>query len=426
MKKVLVLAVLILTMLALGGCSGEPTGDQVYVSFFNDTPAVEGETTEPDLIIIGEEEVEEIVEVIPEEISEEVIEEPVIEEVIEEPIIEEVKEAIDGNIPVKTYVEGDLVTLSVQVSDADDDQLIISYSYPLDAEGKWETKEGDAGQYKVEISVSDGKESSSQEVLLMIEPRNKPPVIQIDDELTFKEGTKVILNPTITDPDKDEVTVKYSGWITESQYQLGYEETGTYLVTIIADDGVNSVAKDVKIHVENVNREPVITFQSVVKVKETDSVSLSPIVTDADKDDITLSFDGIVDETGKWETEIGDEGSYEVTITADDGNDKTSKTVEIIVEALNRPPVIQRLPDIDVKEGETVFIRPTIIDPDGDEFTVSYSGWMTSNKYTTSFDDEGTYNVIVTATDSKGSETTQDVKVNVENVNRAPEIVGIE
>ena len=70
-----------------------------------------------------------------------------------------------------------------------------------------------------------------------------------------------------------------------------------------------------------------------------------------------------------------------------------------------------------------MLLEPVIIDPDGDTFTVSYSGWMTSPEKTTGFEDAGTHIVTITATDSKGSAGSLDVKIVVEDYNRPPELI---
>ncbi|HII30181.1 TPA: tandem-95 repeat protein [Candidatus Woesearchaeota archaeon] len=68
-----------------------------------------------------------------------------------------------------TAVEGGLVRLDVNAYDPDGDNLSIGFSEPLDAEGAWKTQKGDAGRYTVKVFVSDGTETSSRDVQLVIE-----------------------------------------------------------------------------------------------------------------------------------------------------------------------------------------------------------------------------------------------------------------
>jgi len=426
-KKELVLGILIFSLI-LFGCAPQPasTNESVFVSFFNESLGNVSKG-EPAVVVIENEEPAnttvpvESTSVVPENTTERADEGDSVPPVTGNVPIE-VPNATEPQIPVKEYIEGDLVKLNVKAVDPDNDNLLITYSSPLSENGTWQTKEGDAGQYKVEISVSDGTATLTKEVLLIIDPKNKPPVIDIDGEITVSEGETVTLAPVVSDADNDPVTVTYTGWMTEDTYKTGYEDAGSYIVTIIASDGKTSVAKDVKVNVQNVNRPPVIEPIQPMRVTEGDLVKVNPVVTDQDNDQITITYGAPLNDEGEWQTVEGDAGDYEVTVSATDGIAVVTQSLKITVIPLNRPPVIQRIQDISVKEGEPVTIEPVIIDPDGDSFTVGYSGWMTSNTKATGYDDAGSYIVTVTATDNKGASSSVDVKIIVENVNRPPEV----
>ena len=447
MKKELLLSILILSVLVFGGCAPKQSQKQVYVSFFN-----ESNNTGPKLITLGnntalvdttKNQTAEVTTNNQTTTEEQTTETNTNNQVgnnnqttTEEQTTETNTnnqastntslEGIPSNILVKKFTEGDLVSLQVKTLDPDNDQLVVTYSSPLNAKGQWQTKVGDAGQYKVKITVSDGQSTTSKDVLIDVEPKNKPPVVTIPDELTFNEGDTIVLKPQISDPEGDSLNVDYSGWMDSNTKVTNYDDAGTYLETITVSDGQNTVTKKIKIIVKNKDRAPIINIDSPVEVKETQPVELKPSVSDPDGDSVILSYSGIVDSNGKWNTTIGDAGTYKAVITATDGQLTSTKEVKIIVDALNRPPVIQRMQDITVYEGDTIVLKPTIIDPDGDSFSISYSGWMNSSSYTTNYNDAGNYIVTVTATDSKGASSSQEVKINVLNKNRPPEIIGIE
>ena len=91
---------------------------------------------------------------------------------------------------------------------------------------------------------------------------------------------------------------------------------------------------------------------------------------------------------------------------------------------MNSPPTLElEETEIDVEESETVEIIASADDPDGDEVTITYSGWMNQAIKKTDFDDAGTYTVIVTAKDNKGASTKETVKITVKDKNRPPEII---
>jgi hypothetical protein len=242
-----------------------------------------------------------------------------------------------------TVNEGELVKLDLQASDPDGDSLSYTFSKPLDKNGEWQTKMGDAGEYPVTITASDGTLETSKNILIIVKAVNRKPTIESQQEITIVEGQKLILNLKATDPDNDVLVWKYD----------------------------------------------------------------APISSD-----------------GTWQTEEGDAGDYEVKATVSDGylSDSTSFTVHVL--KLNHPPVLEIEREFSVKEGDVVQLRPKVSDPDGDAVTISYSGWMNSDTYTTNYDDAGRHQVVVSATDGKMVESVV-VWVTVENVNRAPVINGL-
>lgn len=343
------------------------------------------------------------------------------ETVVEEP--EEETEPLDTSKYLKKVVlEGDLVKLTPQAVDPDGDPITYTFSYPLNDDGEWQTKKGDAGQYLVEITASDGRLETTQKVMVVVESSNKAPVITGLNDITVKEGDTVELGFEVNDPDGDNVTVTISGWMNKEKYTTGYDDAGEHTVAVTASDGDKKSRKTITVTVENVNRAPVIEHMDTVYATEEDEIKLQAKVSDADGDDVNVSFSQPFDKKGEWNTVVGDAGTYEVEITATDGIETVTETVEVIVSAKNQAPVITGLADLEVKEGDTVVLNPVVTDADGDDVEVSFSGWMTTSTYTTDYEDAGVHMVTVTADDGT-VKTTKDVKITVANVNRPPEFV---
>jgi hypothetical protein len=91
-----------------------------------------------------------------------------------------------------------------------------------------------------------------------------------------------------------------------------------------------------------------------------------------------------------------------------------SDSITLIANS-NVAPVLDPIADITVNEGATITLSPTATDPDGNDLTYTYTGWMTSSSYTTNSNDVGTHTVTVTVSD--GSQTdSQDVTITVTDI----------
>lgn len=325
------------------------------------------------------------------------------------------------DIPVREVIEGDLVSFpNLKATDPDGDPITYTFTSPLNEDGEWQTSEGDAGEYRVTITASDGTNEASQEVLIVVNTANMAPEIDIADEISFDEGEQVVLEPDVTDADGDNTTIKYFGWMSSNTKNTTYDDAGSHKVTIEATDGKKTTSKEVTLVIVDVNRKPVLEALQAISVTEGEEVIVRPSASDPDGDTVTFTYEKPLDSTGRWQTAADDAGEYTLDVTASDGTATSTQTVRISVESLNKAPVIE-LSDVTVKEGETITLNPDITDPENDEFTVTYSGWMTSNTKTTGYNDAGEYAVTITAEDTAGNEATHDILVTVEDVNRPPQ-----
>ena len=324
----------------------------------------------------------------------------------------------------RTYEEGDLVSFAdIQAEDPDGRDVTITFGYPLNEMGEWQTQEGDAGKYTIEIIASDGIDETKAYVLAIVNEKRIPPEIVVDESITVLEGEEVIIDVRVIDYYDSDIKITFSGWMDSPRYQTDFGDAGEYTVTITASDGIDEVSKDVTVVVIEVNRPPVIEKPTYdIVALEGELIELDLNIYDPDGDEVTVTYSEPFDNEGKWQTDRGDAGTYEIVVSATDGEDTTSISFKVIVEIDNQPPVLEVPEVIEVDEGETVFIEVEAYDPDGDEVTISFSGWMTSDTYTTNFDDAGTYTVTVTASDGI-DEVSKDVIVIVNDVNRPPVFV---
>lgn len=350
----------------------------------------------------------------PEAMEEEPADEP---DAMEEEPDKEVME--ETQYVTKTVTEGEMVSINPTAVDPDGDPITYTFSEPLDDEGEWQTEEGDAGEYIITITASDGKAEVSQKMRIIVEALNAPPYMEELDDVEVEEGDTVILEPEVGDDDGDEVFVEYSGWMTESTYKTDFSDAGEHTVTITASDGRNEVSQNVDVTVIDVNRAPQLADLDDIEVLEGEMVVVVPEVSDLDGDDLEISFEEPLDDNGEWQTEEGDAGTYEPRITVDDGDLTTRKKVSITVVSLNSPPEMEELDDVTVNEGETVTLDPEISDPDGDDIEIIYSGWMQTDTKTTTSEDIGEHDVTITVSDGEHI-VSQEVVV---TVNGLPQFV---
>jgi hypothetical protein len=337
----------------------------------------------------------------------------------EEVFEEEIPESVAFTV---TKTEGELIDLNelnLVAEDPDGDPIEYTFSEPFNENGRWQTNIGDEGKYLVTITASDGELTTSEDIQIVVTRANRPPVIECPEMLTVMEGDTVNLDCNIYDEEGDAILVGYDGWMQSSSYETTYDDAGEYIVFVRASDKVNKASVKIDVVVEDVNRPPMIDDIEDITLMETETVQITPEVSDPDGDIVTVSFSAPLDENGEWMTVDGDAGVHEVTVYADDGTDETTLDVMITVTNINTAPVLKEMDDIEVDEGETIVLPINAYDPEGDELTIIVSGWMDSEEYETTYDDAGEYDVTVTVSDGVLS-ASQDVHIIVNNVNRPP------
>ncbi len=317
-------------------------------------------------------------------------------------------------------VEGDLIDLQPKAVDPDDDLIEYTFTNPFNEVGLWQTQDGDIGRYLITISATDGDLVIKEYVLVIVYPRNKAPVVECQEEMVVFETDTVSLNCNFYDLENDIFSLSYSGWMTSDEYTTTYDDAGEYTVIVSAEDSENNtIQKEVKIIVKNKNRLPILSGVEDIYAMETEIIVLSVGAVDADSDNFIMSFGAPFDEDGVWVTADGDNGDYVSYVQVTDGTDTVTESFNIYVEHINTIPHLAPIEDIEVTEGDVVLIETTISDAEDDELTVTFSGWMTSEVYATTYDDAGEHYVKVTVSDGQ-LEISQNVKVTVSNLNRPP------
>ena len=179
---------------------------------------------------------------------------------------------IDVAKPIETGLsmnENEETEFSAQASDLNKDPL--TFTWKLDG---IETHTGDAytlrttfddaGTHTVKVDISDGTGLVSKIWSIDVKNVNRVPIVEAISDITVKETEPVNINVAANDEDKDSLTYSISDKrFTQDgssfTWQTDYDAAGDYEITISVNDGQDTTTEAFNVHVDNVNRAPVIT-----------------------------------------------------------------------------------------------------------------------------------------------------------------------
>ncbi|MDP8241096.1 MAG: Ig-like domain-containing protein [Candidatus Hatepunaea meridiana] len=381
---------------------------------------------------------------------------------------------VNENEPILFFIEG---------RDVDNDDLTITYDgrtgnsvLPDDVEFtdegsghgtfRWQTDHFSAGEYVAAFTLSDGVDSVSIDVDVIVINLNRAPVwtddipsaVHIDNA-----GDLIEFDITGTDPDEDDLDIVFTSddlpqeagftyhgngngtfsWRTEEE-----DDDQSFTATFTLSDGVEEVAHVVYITIGDVNQPPV--WEEVtnrIEVDESDAINFTVIGRDPEEDvlRITFSHNGLPDEasfvdnengtgTFTWETTYYDARIYDLVFTLSDGEFLVDANVRIVVNNVSRAPEWYDVPeDIEVNEGVSIEFPVRGRDADNDnlriildrhnlpnaaEFNVIGNGWGIFS-WQTGFDDADDYSVTFTLSDGE-TDVDTTVNITINDYNRPP------
>jgi hypothetical protein len=246
--------------------------------------------------------------------------------------------------------EGETITLDPSATDGNDDLVVYSYSGFMEKDTKkigYDTVKCDEGIFEcmdtfiTKVTASDGFSEVSQDVGITVINTNRAPVTEPINDITVNELEVVDVDPVVTDPDGNEIDISFTSPLDDEGYfETERGDAGEYTVYMTATDGDLSTSEKFMLNIKSINKNPILAPMSNINVKETETIKLTPGAIDKNNDTITFEFSGWMD-SHKYETTYDDAGVHQVTITAKDPyGGKDSKTINITVENVNRPPVI--------------------------------------------------------------------------------------
>ena len=366
-------------------------------------------------------------------------------------IADENQTSIPGCI-VASDLDGDPLSYSISGS-----EIIISSSGILSfvSAPDYETK----NLYTATVTVSDGKSSVIGTIEVSINdidesPDNNLPSITSSSNFSAAENQTSIGSIGATDLDGDsliysisgsEINISSSGVLTFASIP-DYETKNSYSATVTVSDGTDSVTQAITVTITDVdetvpNAAPTISSSATFSAAENQTAIGSVTATDADGNSLTYSISGSeinISSSGvltfatapDYETKT----SYTATVTVSDGTDSVTQAITVtitdVVEAVpNAAPTISSSATFSAAENQTAIGSVTATDADGDSLTYSISGSeinISSSGVLTfvsapDYETKTSYSATVTVSDGTAS-TTQDITVNITDVNEAPTI----
>ncbi len=297
--------------------------------------------------------------------------------------------------------------------------------------------------YTYEVSAVNGASlesarSNVAQATTLASTSNLPPDISaIPNTLPTKQVGETITTAEIelaTDPEGDPLTYTYSGWLTSLPYTTTDNDGGSHTLHVDVSDGTNTTGKDIAI---TVNRPPILSAIGGQSVDENALLSISVNATDPDGQALAYSVTGLpagaafVSQALAWTPSYDQQGDYEVTFIASDGQAQDSEAITITVINVNRAPVFTAIDNKSIWADDPLIFTIDATDLDGDPITYSV-GTMPSGAtftgqdfdWTPSQSQGGSYDVTFIASDGQAQDS-QMVTITVDVDSLAPTVTNL-
>ncbi len=347
--------------------------------------------------------------------------------------------SVTSNSPVS---EGEKLTIGINATDPEGDDLVYSISSPLfTASGSsfaWGTDFSSAGRHTFTVTVSDGNLSTSIDVNIEVINVNRAPAItSITSNSPVREGENLLITVDAADPDGETLTYsinapQFTASGNSFAWPTGFDSAGEYNLSITVTDGTLESSMDLNIAVLNVNRPPQINSIAVNSpVKEGEKLVIDVNAFDPEGDALIYSVNSpqfiANGRSFSWLTDYNSAGNYTFTITITDGILTATQDINTEVTNTNRVPTIHWVTsNTPVREGETLIIDINATDPDNDQlaYTINSTNFTLNGSrfsWQAGHDSIGGHSFTVTVSDGSLS-ASQDINIEVRKLERPPVI----
>ncbi len=364
-----------------------------------------------------------------------------------------------------TAYEEDKVTLEIEAEDPDGDLLAINYTSPFNAEGEWQTKLNDAGNYSTQVIIRDSRGAETIENITVVIARKNIPPPAIKGTYSVKEGE--LFELTLASENRRGTPIKYSAELPEGaqlvnntitwmptldtvkaepswfvrtlhKWQLldsfSLDDRKEFPVRVVGVSENATTEGTLFINVINTNRAPFFEFlPTALSAVEGDILPINYQVNDSDRDYLFVFFSGLVERNNQllgYDTA----GVHNQSVTLSDGALKETRIIAVSVANTNRAPLPPSLSALSVAESDKKIFALDAQDPDGDAVSYSLVGapsfvTLENNSLilAPSFDivvhnESQQFSAKILASDGNLS-TEHSVRIDIKNVNRKPKIL---
>ncbi|MBC2208378.1 immunoglobulin-like domain-containing protein [Listeria booriae] len=259
------------------------------------------------------------------------------------------------------------------------------------------------GTYHVTYSVTDSDENTTTKEITVTVTSNDAPTIEATDH-TLKKGTKFDPMSEVSAADKEDGDMTKDIKITANDVDTSQE--GTYHVTYsVTDSDENTTTKEITVTVTS-NDAPTIEATDHTLKKGTKFDPMSE-VSAADKEDGDMTKDIKITAN---DVDTTQEGTYHVTYSVTDSDENTTTKEITVTVTSNDAPTITAT-DKTLKRGDTFDALAEVSAADKEDGDLTSDIQIIANDVNP--DQEGTYSVTYSVTDSDNNTTTKQVNVTV-------------
>lgn len=286
----------------------------------------------------------------------------------------------------------------VQVTWMTDDASLITQTYTLPAANYEETP-----TVTFDPSVTIDGLTGRGTLTFGVEDINEQPVFDSVSKTYFNENEQIVFEVVWNDPEDGPVIQTYS------MLAQDFEENPTLQVDVEYTDSEGvTTTQALTFDIVNVNEAPSISAVSHTSIAENELATVSVIWADPEQGEIVQNYD-----IPSQDFESGEDYSFIATFTDNEGNTFT-REIELEVTNVNEAPALVSSREYVVEENSVTTIQVVWNDPEDGEVIQIYT--LPAQNYEL----EANPTLAVSYTDSNGETVTEQLDIQVQDVNEAP------